>query len=132
MEHYGGILLAVGTVSEYCTWIESSSKLFGMTKNPFDIRKTAGGCSGGDAALLGAGAALISVASDFAGSARQPAFFNGVFALLPTPGLIPNHGHFPKIDGEKSYKSIMGRMTPMCRYAEDLVLMIEVIGIERE
>ena len=58
----------------------------GRTLNPYDNRKTAGGSSGGEGAIIGSGASLFGVGSDIAGSIRVPAHFNGIFGHKPTPG----------------------------------------------
>ena len=82
-----------------------------------------GGSSGGEGALLGAAGSVVGVGSDIGGSIRMPAFFNGVFGLKPTPGVIPLIGHVPEPTG---YKTHMLRIGPMCRFAEDLPLMLRV------
>ncbi|EYC11650.1 hypothetical protein Y032_0050g2024 [Ancylostoma ceylanicum] len=58
----GGILLAITNVSEACLWTETSNGIYGRTKNPYDVRRSAGGSSGGEGALIGAAAGLVSFA----------------------------------------------------------------------
>lgn len=81
----GGIPLLVSNTPELCMWWHTFNKVTGTTRNPYDTRRTAGGSSGGEAALVSAGASLLSLVSDIGGSARLPALFCGVFGHKPTP-----------------------------------------------
>src|SRR5699024_8643807 len=74
---------------------ESNNKLNGRTNNPWDRTKTAGGSSGGEAALIAAGGAAVGVGSDIAGSLRLPAHFNGTITLKAGFRQISTEGHFP-------------------------------------
>lgn len=69
-------------------WWETSNRLFGITRNPYDLRRTAGGSSGGESALLSSAASLISLANDVGGSVRIPSTFCGVFGLKPGIGFF--------------------------------------------
>eukprot|EP00736_Rhodelphis_marinus_P007187 Rmarinus@m.3357 len=116
----GAIILGVTNVSELCMWMETYNYVYGLTRNPYDKRRIVGGSSGGEAALVGAGAVPFGVGSDVGGSIRLPAFFNGVFAHKPSPGLIPNTGQHPPADTLVGNKILS--TGPICRYAEDLPL----------
>ncbi|KIH64880.1 Amidase [Ancylostoma duodenale] len=128
MRAAGGILLAISNVPEVCMWVESSNTIYGRTANPYDARRMAGGSSGGEGALLGAAASVIGIGSDIGGSIRMPAFFNGIFGMKTTPGVVPLDGHIPEAT---NYKSQMLRIGPMCRFAEDIPLLIKVMGGDR-
>lgn len=84
----GAVVLLVSNTPEYCLSWESSNLVTGRTSNPYDVTRTSGGSSGGEAALLGSGASVVGVGSDVAGSIRMPAMFSGVFGHKPTPGKL--------------------------------------------
>lgn len=64
--------------------MECYSIIFGEGKNPYDFKRTSGGSSGGDAALVRLGLANCALGSDIAGSLRIPALYNGIVTLKPT------------------------------------------------
>lgn len=71
-----------------------------------------GGSSGGEAALIAAGASPCGVGSDVGGSIRMPAAFNGIFGHKPTGGLVPGTGQHPMAQGEAARILTTG---PLCR-----------------
>lgn len=121
----GAIPLLVSNTPEYCMSWETSNHVTGRTLNPHDSRRTAGGSSGGEGALIGAGASVFGIGSDMAGSIRVPALFNGIFGHKPTDGLISVTGHYPA-----SVDNFRGCLTvgPMCRYARDLPTLIHLMA----
>jgi fatty acid amide hydrolase 2 len=132
LKRAGAIQLGVTNISELCMWMESSNKIWGRTNNPYDPARTAGGSSGGEGAIVGAGGVPIGLGSDVGGSIRMPAFFNGVFGHKPTGGLVPNTGHYPTpIDRLERYVTT----GPIARRAEDLYPFLSIVagpdGIER-
>uniref|UniRef100_A0A182MVM3 Amidase domain-containing protein n=1 Tax=Anopheles culicifacies TaxID=139723 RepID=A0A182MVM3_9DIPT len=122
----GCIPLLVSNTPEYCLNWESYNHLTGRTLNPYDNRRTAGGSSGGEGALLGAGASLFGVGSDVAGSIRVPAHFNGIFGHKPTAGAISIDGHFPMSTDEKFSRLLT--VGPMARYAKDLPTLLHIMA----
>ncbi|XP_013142005.1 PREDICTED: fatty-acid amide hydrolase 2-like [Papilio polytes] len=125
----GAVPLLVSATPELCLGWETTSLLNGRTNNPYDLSRTPGGSSGGEAALLASAASPISVSSDIAGSIRIPAAFCGLFGHKPTPGIIPIEGHIPTLADEQ-YPRFLA-VGPMCRHAEDLPLMMKVMAGER-
>jgi len=120
----GAIPLGVTNTSEACMWLESVNPIYGRTNNPYNAARIAGGSSGGEGALIGAGASPFGIGSDVGGSIRMPAFFNGVFGHKPSSGLIPNTGQFPIATG------VAGRYLgtgPLARRAEDLVTVVNIL-----
>ncbi|XP_034934599.1 fatty-acid amide hydrolase 2-like [Chelonus insularis] len=65
-------------------WVESRNLIYGQSNNPYNITRTVGGSSGGDAATVAACGAPFALGSDIGGSIRMPAFFNGVFGFKPS------------------------------------------------
>lgn len=80
--------MAITNVPELALWWESSNKLFGRTNNPYDIRRTPGGSSGGEGAIIAAAGSVIGLGNDVGGSLRVPAVFCGIFGLKPGPGFL--------------------------------------------
>lgn len=121
----GAIPLGVTNTSELALWIESTNRLYGRTNNPYDAARTAGGSSGGEGAAVGSGASPFGVGSDIGGSIRVPAFFCGVFGHKPSPGLVPNTGHYPPTEGKAASMLVTG---PLVRRAEDLMPLLAIMA----
>ncbi len=121
----GAIPLGVTNTSELCMWMESHNRVYGRTNNPYDAGRIAGGSSGGEGAIVGAGASPFGLGADVGGSIRMPAFFNGVFGHKPTGGLIPNTGQFPIVDAGAARILCTG---PLARKAEDLPLLVSILA----
>lgn len=120
----GAVVLGVTNVSELCLWMESDNRVWGRTNNPYDARRTVGGSSGGEGAIVGAGGSPFGLGADIGGSIRMPAFFNGVFGHKPSPGLVPNEGQYPApLPGAR-----MLGTGPLARRAEDLPLLLSVLA----
>uniref|UniRef100_A0A8C5WAL8 Amidase domain-containing protein n=1 Tax=Leptobrachium leishanense TaxID=445787 RepID=A0A8C5WAL8_9ANUR len=128
MKKAGAIPIGVTNCSELCMWYESSNKVYGKTRNPYNPQHIVGGSSGGEGCILATAGSVIGVGSDIGGSIRMPAFFNGIYGHKPTPGLVPNEGQFPNAHGCRSEFLCTG---PMCRYASDLPLVLKVMAGEK-
>ncbi len=103
------------------------SHLFGATRNPRDLSKTAGGSSGGDAAAVTAGMAAIAMGQDYGGSIRVPASFCGIYGLRPSAGRVPSAPTISPLDGPPSL-DFMASKGPLARCIEDLQTTYEVIS----
>jgi fatty acid amide hydrolase 2 len=121
----GAIVLGLTNVAELGIWIESNNRVYGLTRNAYDRRRTAGGSSGGEAVAVGVGGSPVGLGSDMGGSIRIPAFFNGVFGHKPSAGLVPNTGMFPDGIGDIGRLLTIG---PIARYAEDLMPLLRIIA----
>ncbi|CAJ0941838.1 unnamed protein product, partial [Mesorhabditis belari] len=117
----GGIPFVKTTVPEGCVFIESVNPIQGITNNPYDSRRNAGGSSGGEGALIGAGASIIGLGSDLGGSIRVPAALNGVY------GLKPSVGTFPIVDlVGNPVEPLWNCFGPLCRYVDDIELLLNI------
>lgn len=85
----GGVLLGKTNTSEFGWKGETSNRVIGSTRNPWNPELTPGGSSGGAAAALASGIGPIAIGTDGAGSARIPASFSGVFGFKASFGVIP-------------------------------------------
>ncbi|XP_033192958.1 fatty-acid amide hydrolase 2-B-like [Bombus vancouverensis nearcticus] len=122
----GAIPLLVSNVPEYCVTLHTYNFLFGHTMNPYDTRKTSGGSSGGETALISSGASVLGIGTDLVGSLRIPSFFTGIFTHKPTAGTIPLDGHFFLVD-DPIFKQML-TIGPIARYVEDLYLSMKVLA----
>lgn len=121
----GFIPLGVTNVSELMMWMETYNHVYGRTNNPYDPRCTVGGSSGGEGAMVGAGASPVGLGSDIGGSIRMPAFFNGVFGHKPSAGVVPNTGHWPVAENDAQAYLATG---PLTRRAEDLMPILRALA----
>jgi Asp-tRNA(Asn)/Glu-tRNA(Gln) amidotransferase A subunit family amidase len=120
----GAIVLGVTNTPELLMAWETDNLLYGRTSNPWDLERTAGGSSGGEAAAIAAGMSAGGVGSDGGGSIRVPAHFSGICGLKPTPGRIPATGHYPVSAGPFALIGVVG---PMARTVADLKVLFEVM-----
>ena len=120
----GAIVLGTTNTPELLMAWETDNLLYGRTNNPWDLSRTAGGSSGGEAAAIASGCSAGGVGSDGGGSVRVPAHFCGICGLKPTPGRIPASGHYPQSVGPFALLGVVG---PMARTVADLKLLFEVM-----
>ena len=120
----GAIVLGVTNTPELLMAWETDNTLYGRTNSPWDVERTPGGSSGGEAAAIAAGMSAGGVGSDGGGSIRVPAHFSGICGLKPTPGRIPSTGHFPASGGPFAMIGVVG---PMARTVADLKVLFEVM-----
>src|SRR3954452_2460583 len=88
----GAVLIAKTNLPPYGGGIETVNDVFGRTNNPYDLTRTVGGSSGGEAAAVAAGISRFGLGTDSGGSVRLPAHFCGLASLKPTAGRVPTHG----------------------------------------
>ncbi len=124
LRNAGAIILGVTNTPELLMAWETDNLLYGRTNNPWDISRTAGGSSGGEAAAIASGCSAGGVGSDGGGSIRVPAHFCGICGLKPTPGRIPATGHYPQSVGPFAQLGVIG---PMARTVADLKLLFEAM-----
>ncbi len=121
----GGVILCKTTLPEYTWSTETESALHGRTLNPYDLERTSGGSSGGEAALHAVDASPLGVGSDGLCSIRVPCHFCGTVGLRPTAALIPETGVWPTT--RETGMLDMSTIGPMGRAVEDVELLLRVL-----
>lgn len=121
----GGILLGKTNLPDLLFAFESDNLVYGRTNNPYDLARTSGGSSGGEAAIIAAGGSPLGVGSDAAGSVRLPAHFCGIAGLKPTSGRLARSGHYPPPGGMFDSAWQIG---PMARFVDDLALVMPILA----
>ena len=121
----GAIVLGVTNTPELLMAWETDNLLYGRVNNPWDLARTSGGSSGGEAAAIASGCSAGGVGSDGGGSIRVPAHFTGICGLKPTPGRVPATGHYPVTAGPFALLGVVG---PMARTVADLRALFEVMA----
>jgi len=120
----GGIVLGKTNVPELAGAIESDNLVYGRTNNPYDLARTPGGSSGGEAAIVAACGSPLGLGTDAGGSIRIPAHFCGLAAIKPTSGRVPKTGQFPMPMGARAP---VFHVSLIARKVEDLALALPII-----
>ena len=120
----GGILLGKTNLPEVGLGYETDNLIYGRSNNPYDLTRTTGGSSGGEAALIAAGGSPLGIATDGGGSARWPAHCCGIAGIKPTTGRTAKIGHVPPPGG---VINPFWQMSLMARSVADLSLALPLI-----
>ncbi|MEV6940977.1 amidase [Streptomyces sp. NPDC051172] len=120
LREHGAVFIGKTTTPEFGWKGVTDSPRSGVTRNPYDPTRTAGGSSGGAAAAVALGAGPLALGTDGGGSVRIPAAFCGIFALKPTYGRVPLY--------PASAFGTLAHVGPMTRDAADAALLLDVIG----
>ena len=121
IEAEGGIVYAKSNTPEFGAGANTFNPVFGATRNPYNTSLSAAGSSGGSAVALATGMAWLAQGSDLGGSLRNPASFNNVVGLRPTPGRVA----FTRGGRFDSSLSVEG---PMARTVEDLAFLLDAMS----
>ena len=116
----GAIVLAKSTLGELGGG-DTHGSLFGSTKNPYDLERTAGGSSGGSGASVSANFCTVAVGQEGFASIRRPSTWNGVSGMRPTAGLVSRAGVYA------GWPSVNGSLGPMARTVTDLAKLLDVM-----
>jgi amidase len=125
----GAILVGATNVPSNLDDWQSYNEIYGTTNNPWDVKRSPGGSSGGTAAALAAGLGYLSIGSDIGGSIRVPAHFCGVYGHKPTLDLVDETGHSPGgQSGPPGFSTQLAVAGPLARSADDLLAALGVLG----
>ncbi|XP_038649962.1 fatty-acid amide hydrolase 1-like isoform X5 [Scyliorhinus canicula] len=104
-----------------------SNPIYGQTINPHDTKRTSGGSSGGEAALIAAGGSILGIGTDLCGSIRFPAACCGICAFKPTANRLSKIGLSGGLPGQKTFESMAG---PLAKDVESLAMCMKALLCE--
>jgi aspartyl-tRNA(Asn)/glutamyl-tRNA(Gln) amidotransferase subunit A len=116
----GAILVGKVNMDSWGFGSSTENSAYGVTRNPFDKERVAGGSSGGSAAAVALDMCAFSIGEDTGGSIRNPSNYCGTFGFKPTYGIVPRYGCI-------SYGSSLDTVGPITRNAQDLELILDII-----
>ncbi|NOS68069.1 MAG: Asp-tRNA(Asn)/Glu-tRNA(Gln) amidotransferase subunit GatA [Candidatus Peribacteraceae bacterium] len=117
----GAISIGKTNTDEFTMGASTETSCYGVTRNPWDTTRVAGGSSGGSAAGVAAGEGIFALGTDTGGSIRQPAAFCGITGLRVTYGRTSRYGVM-------SMGSSIDTIGPLCRNVEDLCIVTQAIA----
>lgn len=129
LEGAGAIVIGKTNVPVRLADWQSYNPVYGSSQNPWDLKRTPGGSTGGGAAALAAGFGFLTMGTDIGGSIRIPSHFCGVYGHKPTLELVSLRGHTtPPQDADVRGTSDLSVAGPMARSADDLAAALRVVG----
>lgn len=123
----GAIVIGKTNCAALCGDIQTTNKLFGKTSNPWDVGRTSGGSSGGDAVAVALGMSALGIGSDTGGSIRIPSSYCGVFGLKTSLGKVPRQGLRPVRDESHARPDRLTVIGSIARSIRDLALCYGVL-----
>ena len=127
MKAAGAIPIGRTNLPDMALRVHTDSALYGLTRNPWNLGRTTGGSSGGEAAALASGMSPIGLGNDIGGSLRNPAFCCGIASLKPSFGRIPSASGVEPKSG-LLVGQMMAVQGPMARSVADLRLALSILA----
>jgi len=128
LKQAGAIVIGKSNIMQLLMGCESVNPVYGRVRNPWrPEERSAGGSSGGEAAIIAAGGSPLGIGTDVGGSIRTPSHFCGIHGLKPTPGRVPS-GKPEGIHHLCPEAARMASTGPMARRVEDLILAMEILS----
>jgi amidase len=122
----GGIPIGRTNLPDMGLRMHTDSSLYGLTRNPWNLSRTAGGSSGGEAVAIATGMSPLGLVNDLGGSLRNPATACGIASIRPSAGRVPDAGFVPNQDRLLALQ-LMHVQGPMARRVADVRLGLQVL-----